>query len=81
MLIKKKKWYSFSRSYRVILPSSFNIVLLSTLVSSTQLLVSVYSTADNSLTFELFQELKLFYLTELKGYQQPVNNFTVTQTL
>jgi len=43
--------YSFSRSYRVILPSSFNMILSLALVYSTHPPVSVYSTVLKSLLF------------------------------
>jgi len=44
-------WNSFSRSYRVILPSSFNIVLSNVLVLSTYSLESVLGTVFYSIVF------------------------------
>ena len=46
--------HPFSRSYGVILPSSFTRVLSSTLGYSPHLPVSVYSTGNNKLTLEAF---------------------------
>lgn len=50
------KRHSFSRSYRVILPSSFNIVAPSALVFSTQPPVSVYGTVQKRNVARLFLE-------------------------
>lgn len=50
------KGHSFSRSYRVILPSSFNIVVPSALVFSTQPPVSVYGTVQKRNVVRLFLE-------------------------
>ena len=48
------KRYPFSRSYRVILPSSLAVIHSSTLVYSTRLPVSVYGTGRYSLALEGF---------------------------
>jgi len=57
--------YSFFRSYRVNLPSSFNTIILFTLVYSTHLPVAVYSTVIDklkSIMISFFQKKKkLFY--------------------
>jgi len=49
---KMHKWYSISRSYGVILPSSFNIVISPALVYSTSLPVSVLVRSNNCETNE-----------------------------
>jgi hypothetical protein len=54
----KKKRFLFSRSYKIILPSSFNIIISNTLVYSTNRPVTVFGTVVNfkSLKIKLVQK-------------------------
>ena len=68
------RWYPFSRSYGVILPSSLTIVLSLTLGFSPHLPVSVYGTGTYGLAsgFSWQCEISSFrYLTSLRVTPQP----------